>query len=293
MSEEKSSIEKDPEKEDFEKGNKLSEIKKNFDNDNEKIESDDNEISSYLPVYHVKMMHFKRPIYIALLISGILAWFTFQLMGGEFQVDQETTGGGIMSGLLFVVSSVISSFIIAYMVKKRGEDALKYIMGAAFLLLTFMLLVFYGEIILYMIFFSFSLNESMIYGIIVNSYLVFCFFFSIFCIYLFFTEKMSPKSRNIYVLTLGILIGAFMASNLGTSITITLLIGISIWDIISVKSKMGPIRQIMEATGVLDSDYEEDLKKNPEDYLSDEDFKSSEIEIGIGDIAFYSMLTSH
>jgi hypothetical protein len=94
---------------------------------------------------------------------------------------------------------------------------------------------------------------------------------------------MGYKLKNLYVLTIGILIGAFMGVVMPLWTTVTMLIGISLWDIFSVKSSKGPIRKILELTGGLEQ---------PAIEIDDESFKSSQIEIGIGDLAFYSMLTS-
>ena len=78
------------------------------------------------------------------------------------------------------------------------------------------------------------------------------------------------------------MIGAFMGFAMPLWTTIVLLIGVSIWDIISVKR--GPIRGIMEIMGQIQPDEVRNFTK--------EDFENAEIQIGIGDIAFYSMLTS-
>jgi hypothetical protein len=67
-----------------------------------------------------------------------------------------------------------------------------------------------------------------------------------------------------------------------------MLIGISIWDIISVKK--GPIKKIMESTGNIDPDFE---KKVASGEIQLADLEDSDLEIGIGDLAFYSMLASH
>jgi presenilin-like A22 family membrane protease len=93
---------------------------------------------------------------------------------------------------------------------------------------------------------------------------------------------MTKTFRNIYVISIGTLIGAFMGIAMPLWTTIVLLIGVSIWDFISVKR--GPIKGIMEIMGNVDPDAVRNLSK--------EDFDQAEIQIGIGDIAFYSMLTS-
>ena len=75
--------------------------------------------------------------------------------------------------------------------------------------------------------------------------------------------------------------------------TLAILIGISCWDIFAVKSKRGPIRNMIDIASkdAMDDDLsEEELKEKLES--GEIAYDTSKLEIGIGDLAFYSMLTS-
>jgi len=257
----------------------------------EDLYEDDGKISSFLPVYHVKIKHFTRPIIFALFISGVLAWLSYVVVGVPEIVPEDDALAGLMNGLFFTITAAASSILIYFAVKKKGESALKYLMGGSFLLLTFMLLIFFGDIA-----YAVILTDEFTYSVVSTIHMAVSGALSLYLIYMFFTEKMGPKLKNIYVMAVGILIGAFLAIIMPTWTTITMLIGISVWDIISVKK--GPIRKIMELTGGIDPDYEKKMRDpdnndGQETVDAQETFDIAEIEIGVGDLAFYSMLTAH
>ncbi|MBD3250650.1 MAG: hypothetical protein GF381_03730 [Candidatus Pacebacteria bacterium] len=247
---------------------------------------EDGFLSEFLPVYRVAVRTYLIPIAFSLIIAGILAYITYEVAGLSRQIPEDSPEAGLMNGLFFVLSAVISSVFIAFIVKKRGENALKYLMAGAFLVLTFFLIIFFADIAVFL----FNPTETFYY-IYSSIVMVISGILSVTLIYMFFTGKMGIKLKNAYVLTIGILIGAFMGTIMPTWTAFTLLIGISLWDIYSVNSKRGPIRQILESTGGLDPEFEEKLKSG-EIQLVDE-FSDSELEIGVGDIAFYSLLVAH
>lgn len=236
-------------------------------------------MSSFMPVYQVKIAHFRYPIYISLLFSGFLAWLISNV-GLQGLISEETPAEGFGQGLFLTVMAVISSVIIVFLVKKKGENALKYIMSFSFLLLTFMLLYFFGIFLVDFI----VMGDIFLFNVVFNIYTVFCGVLTVYLVYMFFSGKMGYKLKNLYILMVGILIGAFMGVIMPLWTTITMLIGISLWDIYSVLSRRGPIRNIMEKTGGFEQSAVE---------IDEESFKSSQVDIGIGDLAFYSMLTSH
>jgi hypothetical protein len=254
-------------------------------NDDEDLYEDDGNISSFLPVYHVKIKHFSRPIILALCASGLLAWLSYMVVGVAEIIPEDNALAGLMNGVFFTITAAASSILIYFAVKKKGEAALKYLMGGSFLLLTFMLLIFFGDIA-----YAVILTDELTYVIVSTIHMIISGILSIYLIYMFLTEKMGPKLKNIYVMIIGILIGAFLAIIFPTWTAITMLMGISIWDIISVKK--GPIRKIMELTGGIDPDYEKN-RLDPAHLNVQELSDISEIEIGVGDLAFYSMLTAH
>ncbi|MEJ2251584.1 MAG: hypothetical protein P8Y97_18255, partial [Candidatus Lokiarchaeota archaeon] len=72
--------------------------------------------------------------------------------------------------------------------------------------------------------------------------------------------------------------------------TLAILIGISLWDIFAVLYKKGPIKEMIDLASEepieQDEEIEEKIKQGEATY------DTSKLEIGIGDLAFYSMLTS-
>ena len=111
-------------------------------------------------------------------------------------------------------------------------------------------------------------------------------------LYLYFTSR-SIKIKNFIVLYIGLLIGASMGVLMPLWTTLAILIGISCWDIFAVFYKHGPIKQLID---IASNPAEGDVLSEPELKLKIEtgeyEYDTSKLEIGIGDLAFYSMLTS-
>ncbi|MBA7670420.1 hypothetical protein ES703_78566 [subsurface metagenome] len=183
----------------------------------------------------------------------------------------------------------LSAFVIIYIIKKRGVGALMYIFGIGFGMVTFFQTWFFGEVILYL---SFSNNPRLYYLLDVE--LIFLTaVFTIFMIYKYFTSK-SIKIKNFIVLYIGLLIGASMGVLMPLWTTLAILIGISLWDMFAVLYKHGPIKQLIDMV----SEPNDNITNTSETELKEKiqsgeyTYDTSKLEIGIGDLAFYSMLTS-
>ena len=75
--------------------------------------------------------------------------------------------------------------------------------------------------------------------------------------------------------------------------TLAMLIGISLWDIYAVKAKRGTIKEMIDIVsqdsrenGLTEEDLQDKLESGEMMY------DTSKLEMGIGDLAFYSMLTT-
>ncbi|MHA1885919.1 MAG: hypothetical protein ACW96S_12750, partial [Promethearchaeota archaeon] len=89
---------------------------------------------------------------------------------------------------------------------------------------------------------------------------------------------------------IGLLIGASMGVLMPLWTTLAILVGISCWDLFAVLYKRGPIKQLVE---IVSAPEDEDATDMTEKIKSGEyKYDTSKLEIGIGDLAFYSMLTS-
>ncbi|UCC18781.1 MAG: hypothetical protein JSV62_11820 [Promethearchaeota archaeon] len=261
------------------------------DNDKEKIKKDF--IPHFFPTYRIKRQLYPLPIFFVVAISAILAYLTYveagvQIDGGYIPESEFGVLGGILNGLIYTALAGISAFIIIFIIKRKGIGFLMYIFGFSFGLIGFFQTWFFGEIVIYLLF----LNSPSLFYLFYFELIFLAAFFTIVMLYLYFTSK-SIKTKNFIVLYIGLLIGASMGVLMPLWTTLAILIGISCWDIFAVLYKHGPIKQLIEiASNSEEEDYssekEIELKIDTREY----EYDTSKLEIGIGDLAFYSMLTS-
>ncbi len=268
----------------------------------EENESDDKVIQKdfiphFFPTYRIKRKLYPFPIVVVVVIAGILAYLTYiymittkvQIDIGYFSESEFGAIGGLLNGLIYTTIAAFTAFIIIFLIKRKGIGILMYIFGVGFSLVAFFQTWFFGEIILYLIFYN---NANLFYLLDVEL-IYFTAVFTIFMIYRYFTSK-SINTKNFIVLYIGLLIGASMGVLMPLWTTLAILIGISCWDIFAVFYKHGPIKQLIDIVS----------QSNEEEELSGEEIKAkiksgeyaydtSKLEIGIGDLAFYSMLTSN
>lgn len=251
----------------------------------------DGEMPAFMPVVQVRAKFFMVPVVVVIILAGILAYLTYfqaqvQITATPFSEEElgEATGG-LLNGLFYFAIAALSSFFIVFLVKKKGEDALKYVLGVAFLLLGTMLIYFFGSMLLFLA----GAPEFDYYILLVAGGA------ATVGLVVLLNRDPSPPKKNFAVILIGTLIGAFMGVVMPTWTTVMILLGISVWDVISVKR--GPIKQILELTGMFDGeDYDDEAEDEWADLTPEErrrEFRASTLEIGIGDLAFYSVLTSH
>ncbi len=254
-------------------------------------------VPHFFPTYRISRNLYPLPIIIVVICAGLLAYISYFMAGVRIEggyVSEEEYGvtAGIINGLIFVISAVISSFVIIFLVKKRGIGILKYVFGGTFGFLGFLLTLFFGEIILFLIFYNLPDTELFV---IISLVIYYIFLFGtgawiVFIIYKYFTSE-SFLTKNFIVLYIGMLIGALLGVIMPLWTTLAILIGISLWDLWAVKSKRGPIREMIDiASQKENSQSEEEIKEKLKS--GEMMYDTSKLEIGIGDLAFYSMLTS-
>ena len=269
----------------------------NVEKEQEIIEKDF--VPHFLPTYRVKINLFPLPIITVIVIAGILAYLTYfvagvQIEGGYFSEEEYGALGGILNGIIFTVLSIITAFIIVFIIRKKGIDVLKYIFGATFGFLGFFLTLFFASILIYLIFIlfpetAFLVNLYNITSNIISPIMVGVFTF--FLLYKYFKSR-TIFTKNAIVLYNSLLIGASMGIFLPLWTTIAILIGISFWDIYAVLHKRGPIKEMIDiASNSFNNDLADEsleLRVKSGEAIYD----TSRVEIGIGDLAFYSLLTS-
>lgn len=250
-------------------------------------------IPHFFPTYRIKRRLYPLPIILVVIIAGILAYLTYfeagiQFDGGYFSESEMGALGGILNGLIYTAIAVISAFIIIFIIKKKGIDVLKYIFGFSFALIGFFQTWFFGQIVIYVFF----LELPHLFYLLYYELIFLSAVFTILMIYQYFTSQ-SIKTKNFIVLYIGLLIGASMGVLMPLWTTLAILIGISCWDIFAVLYKHGPIKQLIDIASTPEEDNDlSDLELKQKIESGEYEYDTSKLEIGIGDLAFYSMLTS-
>jgi hypothetical protein len=257
-------------------------------------------VPHFLPTFRVLSKLYPLPIITVVIISGILAYLTFtiagvQIDGGYFPEGEYGIFGAILNGIIFTVMAAISGFILIFIIKRKGINILKYVFGFSIGFLGFFLTLFFSSIIIYVIFIQFPETEFIVslYYILEDIVLpIVSGIFTILLLYLYFTSK-SIRSKNFIVLYVGLLVGASLGVFMPLWTTLAILIGISCWDLFAVLYKKGPIKEMIDIASSENSKAKnEDEEMQEKIEKGDAVYDTSKLEIGIGDLAFYSMLTS-
>lgn len=258
-------------------------------------------IPHFLPTYRISSKFYAFPIILVVTIAGVLSYLTYviaqiQIDGGYIPEEQFGILAGILNGIIFTVLAAVSAFIIIFLVKKRGIEILKYIFGGSLAFLGFFLTLFFISIIVDIIFSGFPETESLILIYFIVGYIILPIsigIFTIFMLYKYFTSK-SIGTKNVIVLYMGLLIGAAMGVFMPLWTTLAILIGISVWDMFAVLYKKGPIKEMIDIASHGMNESELVMSQNIQEKIESGEavYDTSKLEIGIGDLAFYSMLTS-
>jgi len=268
------------------------------DHEKEIIEKDF--VPHFLPTYRVKSSLYPLPIIIAVIVAGILAYLTFYVAGVQVEESyfpEEELGGlaVVLNGVVFTVIAAISAFIMIFLIRRIGVGVIKYIFGLSFGFVSFFITLMFLDVITFLIFVQFPETTPVIklYYLFTDIYIPALTGVSVFLlIYNYFTSK-SIKTKNFIVLYISFLVSASMSIILPFWSTIAVLIGISLWDIFAVLYKRGPIKAMIDIVSTNDDESDASNADVEEKIKSGEGvYDTSKLEIGIGDLAFYSLLTS-
>jgi len=257
-------------------------------------------IPHFLPTYRVKSSLYPLPIIIAVVVAGILAYLTSFVAGVEVEKSyfpEEELGAlaVVLNGVVFTVIAAISSFFIIFLIRRIGVGVLKYIFGLSFGFVSFFITLMFLDVIIFLIFVQFPETTPLLklYFLFTNIYIpVLTAISVILLIYFYFTSK-SIKTKNFIVLYISFLVSASMSIILLPWSTLAILIGISLWDIFAVLYKRGPIKTMIDIISNNDDESDPSNAEVEEKIKSGEGvYDTSKLEIGIGDLAFYSLLTS-
>lgn len=266
--------------------------------DQETLEKDF--VPHFLPTFRVRSKLYSVPIILVVALAGLLAYLTYVEAGVDYieggYISEEEYGAlaALLNAIIFTAMAAIASFVIIFLVKKFGINVLKYLFGANLAFVGYFLTLFFSEIILYLIFIRLPETQFIVdlYYSLDIVLMIASGVFMVILLYLYFKTG-SYATKNFFVFYIALLIGAMMGIIMPLWTSIAILIGFSLWDIFAVKSKRGPIKEMIDIFSSSD----------PENQLTEEEiqqriangeavYDTKHLEIGIGDLAFYSMLTS-
>jgi presenilin-like A22 family membrane protease len=179
----------------------------------------------------------------------------------------ETGTGPIFNAIIFVAIVAIAGTIMYLLIKRQIFKTLKIFIGVAYAIITFVIANVYISIIM-----SWFINMDFL---IVISTLTWSIALTFFVIYLMFFRR--GRLQTYTTLVIGSALGAFLGFIVPTLTAFAILIALALYDIIAVYK--GPVGKIVS---------DETVRK-----ISGLSFTYEDIEMGLGDIVFYSMLVGH
>jgi presenilin-like A22 family membrane protease len=200
-------------------------------------------------------------------LLGILVFLSGSRLYAE-PISEEIFGfaGAIANAILFVVLATVGATLVFILLKYGRERLLRYFLIGAFTFVAVVIVAYFGYV--------FSIVFFDIDSILAILILV---AFSMTLGLTFIMVEAETRFKNAGLLVFGSGVGAFLGVVLPIWTSLLLLIGLSIYDFLSVKK--GPIRKIVELT------------EDDPDKLAALAVSSSDWDIGLGDVAFYCMMT--
>jgi presenilin-like A22 family membrane protease len=219
--------------------------------------------------------HFKAtpgqiiPVLAALLLSGVLTYGlqTSQAEIAAITIFPETPSGATLNASFFVVMMAVAATLIYLLVKYQKKRIVKYLITGAILFVAFFLLNWYSEL--------YATQLSPILDVYGYGWIGLT---GIISALLLVGLNRGPQGIRILSITIiGSLTGTFLGASIPTMTAIVLLAALAVYDLVSVYR--GPIGKIAEMADL-------------------EEFKGAvltvgDLTIGMGDLVFYSMLTSN
>lgn len=209
------------------------------------------------------------PVLAALLLSGAL---TYGLHTSEAEIPAitifpETPSGATLNASFFVVMMAVAATLIYVLVKYQKKRIVKYLMTVAVLFVTFFLLNWYSEL--------YATQLAPVIDVYGYGWIALTGIVS--ALLLVGLNRGAQSIRVLSITIVGALTGTFLGVSIPSMTAIVLLAALAIYDLVSVYR--GPIGKIAEMTDL-------------------DEFKGAvltvgDLTIGMGDLVFYSMLTSN
>jgi presenilin-like A22 family membrane protease len=194
----------------------------------------------------------------------------FLLLISDVQFDAitffpEDFFGSLSNALYFVILVAMGASLLYWLLKRRNRKVISVLTGFAFTLAVFMLSAFYLSAAFSVLTVPYA--EALILILSLSLLITIAAYFAIFR-----TRRVS----NLVVLLLGGALGTFLGALIPTSSAVLILCFLAIYDIIAVYR--GPVGKIAQSG----------LEK-----LRGLSFSFGDMQMGLGDLTFYSMLSGH
>jgi presenilin-like A22 family membrane protease len=206
------------------------------------------------------------PILISLLFGVLCAFLLLDSSVGIYNVTPFSEGavGSIGNALYFVILVGVGASLLFFLIKRRSHRLIMFVTGFALTTAVFMLSLFY-------LFSAFANSAtSSLEGVIVVAAIV----ITILADIVIFTKR--SRVYDIVVLCLGGALGTFLGASIPTLSALLILCFLAVYDTFAVYR--GPMGKIARS-GL--------------DQLRGLSFSFREIQMGLGDLTFYSMLSGH
>ncbi len=206
----------------------------------------------------------------SMIAAGLLGIVVF-LSGSRFYAEpipEDVFGiwGAIGNAILFVILATIGATIVVLLLKYERERVLRYLLIGAFGFISIVILIYFG----YMFVLVFQSVDPILASLILLAFIITSSL-------AFIMVDADNRVKNGGLLIFGAAVGAFLGVVLPIWTSLLLLIGLAIYDYFSVKR--GPIRKIVVLT------------EDDPDKLTALAVSTAEWDIGLGDVAFYGMIT--
>ncbi len=207
-----------------------------------------------------------EPVYLLPIFASLMVGLGFAYLLVRTQVSTlpvtpfpETPSGQFSNALYFVIILLIAATVFYLLLKWKSRKLITFLVAFALTAASILLSVFY----LYALLSSFPNWE--VYVIILSITITAVFDFAVF--------KLGGTARNIVVVFLGGALGVFLGWSIPVVSALLILAFLAVYDVITVYK--GPVGKIANS-GL--------------DQLKGLSFSFRELEMGLGDLVFYSML---
>lgn len=208
-----------------------------------------------------------KPIYLIPILASLLAGLGFSYLLLRQPVETlpvtpfpDTPSGSFSNALYFVIILAVAATVFYLLIKRRNRKIINVLIGFALTAASVLLSLFYLSALLS----SFANWE--IYVIVLSIVITIVFDLAVF--------RLGETARNVVVVLLGGALGVFLGWSIPLFSSVLILAFLAVYDIIAVYK--GPVGKIANSSGL--------------DQLKGLSFSFKDIQMGLGDLVFYSML---